>query len=178
MALALGGVLYIAIFGRWWRLLLVAAIPVYYLVGAIVQSNLLPGDVRIVMLLRQFYLDPWYSIVSDGSANARLGGIYAGLQEMWHNGLIPQGLSWEPGLIKWGRYSPAIRGWSSSATAVSPRVRLIVIYQLGALGLALMAYFHFRMLRGLKSHFEAFLVCAVVFVFLSQYMISTPGFRT
>ena len=176
LALVLGGVIYLAFFGRWGRILLIAAVPAYFLLGAILQSGMLPSDVRLVALLNDFYYDPAYLITSDASANARLGGIYVGLQEIFANAFLPAGLSW----AHWQEaVGPAMsrNSWLLFLSdAGIPSGTLIIVYQLGLFGLALLAYLHFRMLRGLRSHYETFLMCSVVFVFLSQYMISTPGF--
>ena len=176
LALTLGGIIYIALFGRWARLLLVAVIPLYFVLGAVLAADVLPTDIRLVALLKEFYYDPWYLITSDASANARLGGIFVGVQEIGRNLLIPAGLSWE----HWQEaVGPALsrNSWLLFLSdAGIPSGTLIVVYQLGVLGLGLMAYIHLRMLRGTRSHLEALLICAMVFVFLSQYMISTPGF--
>lgn len=176
LALVLGAFIYLLFFGRWARLLLVAIIPLYYLLGAILSTGILPEDTRLVSLLQTFYADPWYLVTSDGSANARLGGIIVGLQEIGRNGLMPAGLSWSNWVDAIGPAmgrNPWLLLLSDSGI---PSGTLIVIYQLGMVGLVLMGFIHLRLLRGMRSHYEAFLMCSVVFVFLSQYMISTPGF--
>lgn len=176
LALSLGSVIYLVLFGRWGRLLLVGIAPAYLFLGAILETGVLPGDVRLVALLKEFYYDPWYLITSDASANARLGGIWVGVQEIIRNAFLPAGLDayeWEAKTAQLLATNPWLIFLS---TAGLPSGTLIVIYQLGIFGLAIMAYLHVRLLQGLRSHAETFLMCSVIFVFLSQYMISTPGF--
>lgn len=176
LALVLGSLVYLLVFGRWGRVLLLATIPAFFIIGEIVQSGLLPSDIRLVGLLRGFYADPWYLITSDASANARLGGIWVGMKEIAANAFLPAGLSsgaWEARVGPILASNPWLINLSSAGI---PSGSLIIVYQLGVVGLAIMAYLHVRMLRGLQSHLETFLMCAVAFVFMSQYMVSTPGF--
>ncbi|WP_120716811.1 hypothetical protein [Tsuneonella amylolytica] len=176
LALSLGTIIYLAVFGRWGRWLLIAIVPLYFILGGILDSGLLPNDLRVVQLLKSFYEDPWYLITADTSANMRLGGIWVGLQESFERGFIPAGLNsaqWEAAVGPIMARNPWLIGLSPAGIASG---LLIVVYQLGVLGLGLMIYLTVRMLRGLRSHFETFLLCSVVFVFMSQYMISTPGY--
>lgn len=176
LALALGGLIYITLFTRRARLLLLAVIPAYALLGAALNSGMLPGDVRAVALLRDLYEDPWYLFTSDGSANSRLGGIYVGAKEIVNNAFLPAGMSHET----WQSSIGSIMSHNSWLLLLSdsgiPSGILIIIYQTGFIGLLLLIVILRRMLKGLFSEYETLLMCAVVFVFMSQYMISTPGF--
>jgi len=176
LALALGGVIYLVFYTRYARLLLLAVVPAYALLGAILESGMLPNGVRVVVLLRELYDDPWYLFTSDASANARLGGIYVGAKEILANMFLPAGMAHET----WNQSTGPILSRNSWLLMLSdagiPSGILIVIYQAGIFGLVLLAAILRRMLKGLHSQYETFLMCVVVFVFFSQYMISTPGF--
>lgn len=176
LALGLGALINLVIFGGWARLGLLALVPLYFILGLVVTSGVLPQDVRVLYLLQELYLDPWYFFTSDTSANMRLGGIFVGVQEIANNWLMPAGLSHERWQASMG---PALsrNPWLLSISEAGiPSGILIVIYQLGVFGLALMGFVLVRMLRGLQSHLETLLLCSVTFIFASQYMISNPGF--
>lgn len=176
LAIILGGFIYLLIFGGWWRSLLIATVPMYYLIGVILNLAVLPEDLRIVQLMSQFYADPFYLITSDGSANARLGGIWVGMKEIAGNSLLPAGLSHDVWMTSIGialAKNPWLIFLSESGI---PSGLLIVIYQLGVIGLGLILYILFRILTGIQSQIETLLLCAIVFVFMSQYYLSTPGF--
>ena len=136
LALSLGTIIYLAIFGRWGRWLLIAIVPLYFILGGILDSGLLPSDLRVVQLLKAFYEDPWYLITADTSANMRLGGIWVGLQESVERGFIPAGLDsaqWEAAVGPIMAKNPWLIALSPAGIASG---LLIVVYQLGVLGLA------------------------------------------
>lgn len=176
LALILGSLIYFSIFGGRARLVLLLTLPLYYFVGVVVDSGTLPADWRITRLMTEFWYDPLYLLTSDASANARLGGIYVGIKEILANFLFPAGLNFDT----WSsRVGPIMseNGWLIFLSLSGiPSGILIVIYQLGIFGLLTIGFMIYRMLTKLSSHAETLLVCTVVFVFFSQYMISTPGF--
>ncbi|WP_157096618.1 hypothetical protein [Tsuneonella dongtanensis] len=176
LALILGALIYFLIFGGRARLALVLIIPLYYLVGLLVDGGMLPAEWRITRLMTEFWYDPFYLLTSDASANARLGGIYVGAKEIVSNYFFPAGLSHETWFARVGPIMSE-NGWLIfiSLTGI-PSGILIAIYQLGIFGLLILGFMLWRMMTRLRSHIETLLVCSVVFVFFSQYMISTPGF--
>lgn len=176
LALSLGAVIYLVLYGGWMRLVLAALVPLYLALGLVVESGLLPQDVRAIALLTAFYDDPLYLITSDASANARLGGIYVGFKEILHNWLIPAGVNSDAWLARMGPIQVENPWLAFLSTSGIPSGILIVVYHLGVFGLLVLGYLLYRMLRNPRSHVEAFLLCSIVFVFFSQYMISTPGF--
>ncbi|WP_126175984.1 hypothetical protein [Tsuneonella rigui] len=176
LSLALGGFIFLCLFAKWARLGLLLIVPFYLMVGAIVHSGALPADLRITSLLTEFYQDPLYLVTSDASTNARLGGIYVGVQEIFKNLFLPAGLSSETWLARVGPIMSENLWLMNLSYSGIPSGILIVIYQIGIFGLLLLGFLLYRLLTGLRSHFETLLICAAVFVFFSQYLISTPGF--
>jgi hypothetical protein len=176
LAVAVGALVYLVFHTRKARLFLLALPVVWLVLGLMLEAGIFPPGARIVILLKTFYEDPFYLIVSDYSTNARLGGIWVGIQETLRHGLLPAGLSSEfwvdsiPGIMS---RNPWLYGMSEAGI---PSGLVIVIYQLGVFGLGLVGYFLWRMTTGLRSHAEAFLISAAIVVFFSQYMISAPGF--
>ncbi|HMO68651.1 MAG TPA: hypothetical protein PKE25_08330, partial [Novosphingobium sp.] len=158
------------------RLLLLAVFPAYVLLGAVLASGILPADMRVVALAREFYDDPFYLLTSDTSANMRLGGIVVGFKEIVGNAVLPFGMAHETWL---DRIGPILsrNGWLLALSEAGvPSGILIVVFQAGVFGLVPLGWMIWRMLSRPRSHFEALLVSVMVFVFFSQYMISTPGF--
>lgn len=176
LALVLGGIIYMVVYTGKARLLLLAVFPAYVLLGAVLASGILPEDVRAVALAKDFYNDPFYLLTSDTSANMRLGGIYVGFKEIVGNAVLPFGMAHETWL---DRISPIMsrNGWLLALSEAGvPSGILIVVFQAGVFGLVPLAWIVWRMLSRPRSHAEALLVSVMVFVFFSQYMISTPGF--
>ena len=176
LALVLGGIIYMVVYTGKARLLLLAVFPAYILLGAVLASGVLPESVRVVALAKDFYNDPFYLLTSDTSANMRLGGIYVGFKEIVGNAVLPFGMAHETWL---DRIGPILsrNGWllALSDSGV-PSGILIVVFQAGVFGLVALGWMIWRMMSRPRSHFEALLVSVMVFVFFSQYMISTPGF--
>ncbi|HMP55168.1 MAG TPA: hypothetical protein PKD92_01175 [Novosphingobium sp.] len=176
LALVLGGIIYMLVYTGKARLLLLAVFPAYVLLGAVLASGILPADMRVVALAREFYDDPFYLLTSDTSANMRLGGIVVGFKEIVGNAVLPFGMAHETWL---DRIGPILsrNGWLLALSEAGvPSGILIVVFQAGIFGLVPLAWMIWRMLSRPRSHFEALLVSVMVFVFFSQYMISTPGF--
>lgn len=176
LALGLAAIVYIVIYGRLARMLLIAVLPAYFLLGLILTSGLLSSDIRLVALLHNFYQDPFYGITTDASANMRLGGIYVGFQEIARSLLMPMGLAsetWEMAIGPALARNPWLMFLSSAGV---PSGILIVVYQLGFIGLLIMAYLIQLLAREGQSHYETFLLFSIPFVFLAQNMIATPGF--
>ena len=176
LALILGSIIYVAFFTKRARFLLLLAFPAYFMIGMILDSNLLPEDMRLVYMMRDFYRDPLYALTSEGSANARLGGIWVGAKQIFDNLFLPHGMdhaTWT------GMIGPimASNPWllMLSETGI-PSGILIIVFQMGFLGLIPMVMILRRMTSDLHSHYETLLISAIIFVFFSQYMISTPGF--
>lgn len=176
LALTVGALLYLLLFGGKSRFLLLLIFPAYFLLGALLEFHILPDNIRVVALLNDFYQDPFYLLTSDTSANARLGGIYVGAKQIVDQIFFPAGMSSSAWLDLIGpimAQNPWLLMLSDSGI---PSGILIIIFQLGIFGIIPLAYILGRMLTRLRSHYETFLLCAVTVVFFSQYMISTPGF--
>lgn len=176
LAIMLGSLLYIAAYTKRARVLLLAAAPAYFAVGALLQSGVLPDSVRLFQLLKLVYEDPMLLLIADGSANARLGGVIAGAQEIWRNLFIPHGMSNE----HWVKNIGLILGrnpwlFDLSDAGVSSGI-LVIVYQTGAFGLLVLIGIVARMFVKHRSLAESWFVCVLFFVFMSQYYISTPGF--
>ncbi|HJS11087.1 hypothetical protein [Sphingopyxis sp.] len=176
LALGLGALIYLVIFGGRARWLLLLVVPFYFMIGLIVEAHMLPQNLRIVQLMTDFYQDPLYPVLSDASANQRLGGIYVGAKQIIVQGFMPAGMSEETWLDLIGPIMAANPWLIMLSEAGVPSGILIVGFQLGLFGLIPLIFILYRMLSGLRSHYETFLLCTMVFVFFSQYMISTPGF--
>lgn len=176
LALALGALIYLVIFGGKARLLVLLVIPVYFVLGALIDANALSEKIRLVILLKEFYNDPFYLLTSDASANARLGGIYVGAKQIVDQLFLPAGMAEQTWLDLTGPAMAKNPWLIMLSQAGVPSGILIIVFQLGFLALIPLGYILGRMLSKLPSHYETFLLCAVIFVFFSQYMISTPGF--
>lgn len=176
LALVLGGIIYMVVYTGKARLMLLAVFPAYFLLGAVLASGVLPDDVRVVALAKDFYEDPFYLLTSDTSANARLGGIFVGFKEILGNAVLPFGMAHETWLDRTGPILSR-NGWLLTLSEAGvPSGILIVVFQAGVFGLVALGWMIWRMMSRPRSHFEALLVSVMVFVFFSQYMISTPGF--
>lgn len=176
LALGLGALIYLIIFGGRARWFLLLTIPLYFMLGLIVESHMLPQNLRIVQLMTDFYQDPLYPILSDASANQRVGGIYVGAKQILMQGFLPAGMAEDTWLDLIGPIMAANPWLIMLSEGGVPSGILIVGFQLGLFGLIPLIYILRRMLTDLRSHYETFLLCTMVFVFFSQYMISTPGF--
>ncbi len=176
LAIALGGLTYLAFHTSRARLLLLAALPAYAMIGLVLDSKILPEGLRAVSLLKDFYADPFYLITSDASTNARLGGIYVGAKQILANAFLPAGLSHQA----WTSLTGQLMARNSWLLFLSdsgiPSGILLVVYQTGIASLVLLVLILKRMMTGLYSQYETMLMSVLLFVFLSQYMISTPGF--
>lgn len=176
LALLLGGIIYMVVYTGKARLLLLAVFPAYILLGAVLSSGVLPEGVRAVALAKDFYNDPFYLLTSDTSANMRLGGILVGFKEIIGNAVLPFGMAHDTWLDRIGPIMSR-NGWLLALSEAGvPSGILIVVFQAGVFGLVPLAWMLWRMMSRPRSHFEALLVSVMVFVFFSQYMISTPGF--
>lgn len=176
LAFIVGSLLYAVIYMRLGRILLVAIIPIYYGLGALLASDLLPDTVRLVQLLKLAYENPMLLVLADSSANARIGGAFAGLQEILDNLFIPFGMSNE----SWVLHRETIlaqNSWLMSLSSAGvPSGLLIIVYQAGIFGLILLGTMLIRMLSATHTKVDAWLICILCVVFLSQYTLSTPGF--
>lgn len=176
LALVLGGLIYLVFHTRKARLLLLAVFPAYIVLGAVLASGALPESVRAVALLKDFYNDPLYLLTSDTSANMRLGGIYVGFKDIVGNMLLPFGMAHDTWMDRIGPIMSR-NGWLLSLSEAGvPSGILIVVFQAGVFGLVPLGWMIWRMMNRPRSHYEALLVSVMIFVFFSQYMISTPGF--
>lgn len=176
LALALGALIYLIIFGGKARLLVLLVIPIYFVLGALIEANALSDKIRLAVLLKEFYNDPFYLLTSDASANSRLGGIYVGAKQIVDQFFLPAGMSEQTWLDIIGPAMARNPWLIMLSQAGVPSGILIIIFQLGFFALLPLGYILYRMLSKLPSYYETFLLCVVVFVFFSQYMISTPGF--
>lgn len=176
MAITLGSVLYLLVYTRRARLLLLGLIPAYFLVQLVVMSDLLPGSIRIVSLLRIFFQDPLAVITEDPSTNARLGGAYIGFYEILKDLGIPHGMSSENWLGQANRILSEHQ-WLYDISGIGiPSGLLIVGYQTGWFGLILLGAMIRQMFLVIGRSFEAWMLCILFFVFMAQFYISTPGF--
>lgn len=176
LALGLGAFIYLVIYGKKARLFLLLIIPIYFLLGAVLKSQTLPENVRLVILLNEFYNDPLYLLTSDASANARLGGIYVGAKQILSQYFFPAGMTEAAWVDAMGPILAKNPWLLMLSGAGIPSGILIVVFQFGFIVLIPMLFVLQSMMKGLRSQYETFLLCAVLFVFFSQYMISTPGF--
>lgn len=176
LAIALGSMLYLAIYTTRARILLLAAIPAYFLVKALVQSDILPEGVRLFQILRLLFDNPTLLLAADASVNNRIGGVIVGVQEIWRNAFVPYGMSNEA----WMEEIKSILGRNSwlmlLSTSGIPSGILIIIYQAGIFGMLLMFGIFKRMFSRHRFPAESWFVSVLFFVFMSQYSISAPGF--
>lgn len=176
LALALGALIYLIIYGKKARLLLLLVFPLYFLLGLVIESHMLPENIRLVRLLGEFYQDPLLLLSSDASTNARLGGIYVGAKQIIAQSFFPAGLTEDAWLDAMGPIMAQNPWLLMLSGAGIPSGILIVVFQFGFIALAPLVFIIQSMMKSLRSQYETFLLCAVLFVFFSQYMISTPGF--
>lgn len=176
LVIALGSIAYIAFYTRRARVFLIGVVPAYFAMGAIVESGLLPESLRIVGILRTIYEDPMLLITSDNSVNARLGGIYVGVNKVLSNAFIPYGMSSRSWVESIGLSLSQYPWLYDISDAGIPSGLVIVVYQTGVFGLILLFLMLRRVMARHHSKYQSWLLCMMLFVFLSQYMISTPGF--
>lgn len=176
LALGLGSALFFGLQTKKGIAMLLLAFPVYFGLGFLLENRLLPESSRIVDLLQTAYESPTALIMSDYSVNVRVGGVVAGFWEIINGYFIPNGLSGEV----WMREVPSVLSKNPWLFNISnsgiPSGFLIIIYQLGLIGVILLYVPVSRFLRREGPAFQNWLLACVVFVFLGQYLISTPGF--
>jgi len=176
LAIVLGSLLYLLIYGGKARILVLAMIPGYLLLGAIIESGALPESVRVFDLLRLAYENPTLVIAVDASVNARIGGIIAGVQEILRGNLMPYGMSNDAWIESTGAILGRNRWLIDISTSGVPSGILLIVYHTGIFGLALLIGIFQRMFSDHRTRTESWFVSVLFFVFMSQYLLSTPGF--
>lgn len=176
LAIALGSVAYLLIYTQKARVFLIGIVPAYFTVELIVESGVLPDSLRIVQILQTFFDDPMRLLTSDNSVNQRIGGIVVGAYEAVSSFLIPHGLDNQDWLDQIGRIYSTFPWLNDLSSAGIPSGLLIVIYQTGWFGLILLVPILRSMMKGHATVLAKWLMAVILFVFLSQYYISTPGF--
>lgn len=176
LALGLGSALFFGLQTKKGIAMLLLAFPLYFGLGIMLDSKVLPDSSRIVDLLQTAYESPTALLMSDYSVNVRVGGVAAGFMEILDNYFIPSGLSaqvWTSQVSAVLSKYPWLFNISDSGI---PSGFLIIVYQLGFVGIILLYVPISRFIRREGPAFENWLLACVVFVFLGQYLLSTPGF--
>lgn len=176
LALGLGSMLFFGLQTKKGVAMLLLAFPLYFLLGLLLESQALPDSSRIVDLLQTAYESPTALIMSDYSVNVRVGGVVAGFGEIIDSYILPHGLSgevWMRQVVSILSKYPWLFGISNSGI---PSGFLIIVYQLGFIGIMLLYVPTTRFIKREGPAFENWLLACVVFVFLGQYLLSTPGF--
>ncbi len=153
----------------------VAAVLAVWAFGMLGQT-LVSEPIRLVTLATSVIEDPTAILMVDNSVNLRLGGLIVG------TGLVLDSWWWPHGLSNadWLARLPQIREsnpWLFDISAAGvPSGIVIVAYQLGWMGMLLMAAPIFRIVRAARSSLGLWLMLSAIAVFLGQYLISAPGF--
>lgn len=176
LALGLGSALFFGMQTKKGIAMLLLASPLYFLLGSLFESGALPESSRIVELMRTAYESPNALIMSDYSANVRVGGVVAGFGEIIDGYFLPHGLSAEAWMSQVSSILSKYPWLFSISNSGIPSGFLIIVYQLGFIGIMLLYVPVSRFIRREGPAFENWLLACVVFVFLGQYLISTPGF--
>ncbi len=131
---------------------------------------------RMVILATEFINSPMEILHRDYSLNIRLGGLFASLQHIFDNWLLPQGLSHSA----WLTSAEQIRmdnKWLMDISSVGPPSGILVIlYQAGFMILPQILFLVATFLLVPIKGFKAILVYCVPVIILGQYYIASPPF--
>lgn len=134
------------------------------------------SDIRVFQLMSVFLSDPMFIIQADHSVNARVGGLVAGMGVVFDNFFIPVGLSNEDWLLHVPyilRQHPWLFDISSAGI---PSGFVIILYQIGFLGVFFVYLFISRTVSVARSLVGMYLMFAALIVFMGQFLISNPLF--
>lgn len=176
LAIAVGSVLYIICHRRMALIPLIVAIPFYAGLKYLADTWAIPDNSRILVLLIEFIRDPAEFFFSDYSVNARLGGMVAGIDTVMRSYLVPHGMANQDWL---NEISPLLSRYPwlvGISEAGIPSGFVILIYQMGIFALLLLYLPVSMFLRRSDARLQDWFACVVVIVFMSQYLLSTPGF--
>jgi hypothetical protein len=127
-------------------------------------------------LIIAVFENPESILAVDHSVNSRIGGLIAGLNIVLENLFIPAGLSnkdWISHIPHFLRQYPWLFDLS---TAGIPSGVVIVIYQMGLLGVFLIFFSMCRIVSAARSVSGTYILIVAVIVFWGQYLISNPLF--
>jgi hypothetical protein len=135
-----------------------------------------PESSRLLYLAGAFLTSPAEILQIDWSVNVRLGGLIATMRDTLDHFLLPHGLSHD----RWMEHSRDIvdefRWLFALSDAGPPSGFGIVVYQLGAVGIALLVRPIFELLTVGVRGVDQVIVLAAFWVFVGQYFISAPGY--
>ena len=131
---------------------------------------------RIINLSVAIFENPTSLLEIDYSINSRIGGFLAGLDIIWNDNFFPSGLSND----YWLQRIPTFLGeypWLFDLSPAGiPSGIVIILYQMGFLGVPFILYFIYRFISSGRSIAGVYLLLVAIIVFLGQFLISTPIF--
>lgn len=160
------------------RLLVPISVALFIMVVALGwwQDQSVQQTVRVAVLAGSFMDDPTAVLTVDHSVNTRVGGVIVGMGLILDGWLLPHGMSnadWIARIPQTLVANPWLFDISSSGI---PSGILIVVYQLGWIGLLLLVVLFRRIYLAARSFMGLWLLFGALAVFLGQFLISTPAF--
>jgi hypothetical protein len=176
LALALGACVFALRMPMKYKLpILLGAVTTPFVIYALLE-RIDPEKSRLLYLAGAFLSEPSTILQIDWSVNVRMGGMIATVRDSFGEFLLPHGLSHE----NWIDHSREIVQrlvWLFEFSDAGPPTGFgVVIYQLGLIGLLLLIRPISRMMTTHIHNNDQIIILAVVWVFLGQFYISTPGY--
>lgn len=139
-------------------------------------SNEIFEDIRVFNLINAFIEEPTNLLFLDHSLNARLGGLMAGISEVWNSYFMPHGMSISDWMVdsKFFLYNNDYL-WSISPAGI-PSGIVIIIYQIGIFALPFILLFYFRLISLKLTGIRYVFVITPCIIFLFQLSLATPTF--
>lgn len=175
LALGLAGILAVLqqpVRFRWVILSGLLAIPI----GLVVINQIDSAETRVLRLLIAFFSEPSTFLLVDYSVNARLGGLIASFRYCFETFLMPNGLSSDHWLEISEELVRRFVWLLDVSTSGPPSGFGIILYQVGFFGIPFLVRPVSRILGFEAAGVSRVIVISCFFVFMSQYMISAPGY--
>jgi hypothetical protein len=176
LAIAIGTLLYIVAHRRIGLIPLIFAVPIILGLKVAADNGSISESSRMFVLLNQLLLDPASFIMNDYSVNARLGGLWAGIVEVFRNIFVPQGIAnadWLDAIGPVLSRNPWLFSISESGV---PSGIVILFYQLGGIAFLLLYQPFKAFFARSESEWQNWLLPVALMIFMGQYLLSTPGF--
>jgi hypothetical protein len=142
----------------------------------VVLNQLDQSNIRVLHLLISAIENPTSVLTIDYSVNSRIGGMLAGLGIIWNDYFLPAGLSNKDWLQRTPAFLAQYPWLFDLSPAGIPSGMVIILYQMGFLGVPFVFYFIYRIVSAARSIWGSYLLLVAVAVFFGQFLISNPVF--
>lgn len=142
----------------------------------IVLNHLEQSQIRVFQLLMAAIENPTSILTIDHSVNNRIGGFVAGVGIVWNDFFLPAGLSNDDWLSRIPAFLEAYPWLFDLSAAGIPSGVVIIVYQMGLLGVIFVAYPMYRIFSAARSTWGGYMLLVAMIVFWGQYLISNPLF--